>query len=249
MPRMRNLRPEFFTDEDLPTVSPHARLLFAGLWTVADRDGRLEDRPLRIHAQVFPHEPGLDIDALLNELVSINVIIRYISRGARFISVRNFVRFQTAHKNEKHSELPAPPKNGSAQSEKESAEDALSTEVLSSEIGYLSVEDESDTHDEVERAIGHILKRPVYPSDTEFIERWSAFDIGNIRRALQMSTSKDDPMTYADAILRNVKPPKPKEPEEQRCPAFDADECPGGDGVPLESCTFDVETCAAGWTA
>ncbi len=52
------------------------RLLFIGLWTQADRDGRLEDRPKRLKAEIFPYE-NYDIEKGLNELQSAGFIIRY----------------------------------------------------------------------------------------------------------------------------------------------------------------------------
>jgi len=48
MARSRNIKPGFFRNEMLAECSPLARLLFAGLWCLADRFGRLEDRPKRI---------------------------------------------------------------------------------------------------------------------------------------------------------------------------------------------------------
>ena len=42
-------------------------LLAAGLWLLADRAGRLEDRPKRIKAQLLPWD-RLDVDAALNDL-------------------------------------------------------------------------------------------------------------------------------------------------------------------------------------
>ncbi len=51
-------------------------LLFAGLWTLADREGRLEDRPRRIEAEVFPYF-DIDIDALLDALHKAEFIVRY----------------------------------------------------------------------------------------------------------------------------------------------------------------------------
>ena len=52
MARARNLKPSFFTNDKLAELHPLGRLLFAGLWTIADREGRLEDRPKRIKTDV-----------------------------------------------------------------------------------------------------------------------------------------------------------------------------------------------------
>ena len=40
MPRIRYLKPEFFTDEDIGYLTVKARLGYSGLWCHADREGR-----------------------------------------------------------------------------------------------------------------------------------------------------------------------------------------------------------------
>ena len=41
MARIRTIKPEFFTSDDICALSPLARLLYVGLWCEADREGRL----------------------------------------------------------------------------------------------------------------------------------------------------------------------------------------------------------------
>jgi len=112
--RMRTIRPEFFVDEDLVTLSPLTRILFEGMWCVADREGRLEDRPRRIKMQILPADE-CDVDAMLDELATIKVIHRYTIDGLSFIQVKSFTKFQRPHKNETPSVLPAMPRNGCSQ--------------------------------------------------------------------------------------------------------------------------------------
>lgn len=107
MARIRHLSPEFFLDEDLAALPPFARLLFAGLWTLADREGRLEDRPKRIGALLFPYD-DVDVAALLDMLAG-KFIRRYQVGGKRLILIRNFAKYQHPHPKESSSELPAPP--------------------------------------------------------------------------------------------------------------------------------------------
>ena len=57
MPRIRFVKPELFIHEGLARLSERHRLCFIGLWTLADREGRLEDRPERIRVQLFPYDP------------------------------------------------------------------------------------------------------------------------------------------------------------------------------------------------
>jgi len=108
MARARNIKPGFFKNEILGVADPLYSLLFEGLWVLADRAGRLEDRPLRIKGEVFPYRDGLDMDAMLNWLQENGFIQRYTSHGKKCILVTEFVKHQNPHKNETESELPAP---------------------------------------------------------------------------------------------------------------------------------------------
>lgn len=107
MARARNIKPGFFKNEVLAELPFEARLLFIGLWTLADREGRLEDRPKRIKAELFPFD-GFDVDSMLSRLQSDQFLTRYTVDGARFIQIENFVKHQDPHYKEKASEIPAP---------------------------------------------------------------------------------------------------------------------------------------------
>lgn len=108
MARARNIKPGFFKNEILGVADPLYSLLFEGLWVLADRAGRLEDRPLRIKGEVFPYRDGLNVDAMLTWLESNGFIRRYTAQGKKCILVLEFVKHQNPHKNESESELPAP---------------------------------------------------------------------------------------------------------------------------------------------
>lgn len=108
MARARNLKPGFFTDAELIECEHWVRLLFAGLWTIADRDGRLLDRPKQIGVDLFPRE-SLDIDAGLDTLADRGFIVRYEVDGQRIIWIKNFGSHQNPHKDERASTLPPPP--------------------------------------------------------------------------------------------------------------------------------------------
>lgn len=105
--RARNLKPAFFKNEALAECSPLARLLFAGLWCLADREGRLEDRPKRICAELLPYDDG-SVEDLLSELRDAGFILRYAVAGGRFIQVVNFAKHQYPHRKEQASVIPAP---------------------------------------------------------------------------------------------------------------------------------------------
>jgi len=109
MARARNIKPSFFTNEDLGTEEPIVGLLFIGLWCLADRDGRLEDRPLRIKAELFPYRESLDVNGYLTVLERLGFILRYEACGIRLIQVVNFARHQSPHNTEKSKGYLAPP--------------------------------------------------------------------------------------------------------------------------------------------
>lgn len=107
MARSRNIKPAFFTNDSLAECQPLARLLFIGLWTIADREGRLEDRPKKIKAEILPYD-NTDCDYLLNELHENGFIIRYCADDISYIQVVNFVKHQNPYMKEGVSTIPAP---------------------------------------------------------------------------------------------------------------------------------------------
>lgn len=108
MARARNIKPGFFKNEDLAECTPWARLCFAGLWCLADREGRLEDRPKRIKGELFPSDT-VDVEPLLQELVRWKFIHRYEIDGVRVIQILKFSEHQTPHYSEKPSVIKPPP--------------------------------------------------------------------------------------------------------------------------------------------
>lgn len=113
MARARNIKPSFFKNELLGEGDPLLGLLFISLWTLADKAGRLEDRPLRIKAETFPYRENIDINGYLTQLLSLGFIDRYkaVCEGKELaiIEIVNFTKHQTPHSTEKTSELPCKP--------------------------------------------------------------------------------------------------------------------------------------------
>lgn len=107
MARARNIKPGFFSNDLLAECEPLARLLFAGLWTIADREGRLEDRPKKIGANVLPYD-ACDTNALLDQLAAKGFIVRYVVGGRGFIQITTWSKHQNPHQKEAASEIPAP---------------------------------------------------------------------------------------------------------------------------------------------
>jgi hypothetical protein len=110
--RIRQIKPEFFKNEDVGGLEWPARMLFVGLWTIAAADGRLLDRPRRIAAELFPYDRMDDqIDMLLGMLAARGLIVRYVADGKPCIQIINFAKHQKPHIKEPGSGLPAPSDN------------------------------------------------------------------------------------------------------------------------------------------
>jgi len=107
VPRTRNIRPGFFTNELLSELQPVVRLLFAGLWTVADREGRLLDRPKKLKAELLAYDQ-VNVDKALEQLAERGFIARYERDGQRCIQVHNWRKHQHPHPREDASVLPPP---------------------------------------------------------------------------------------------------------------------------------------------
>lgn len=115
MSRTRYVRPEFFKDEDLAELTHWIRLLFIGLWVIADKAGRLKDRPLWIKAELFPYE-NIDIEKGLKALASpkkygkLPLIYRYEADNAKYIQILGWTEHQKPHHQEPESRILKIPK-------------------------------------------------------------------------------------------------------------------------------------------
>lgn len=118
MGRIRHIKPEFFENEHLASLSFEARLAFIGLWTLADKEGRLRDRPGVIKARLFPFNE-VPMDDILATLAKPQgngdaFIHRYQVNGERYICIHKFLKHQrlsTWERDKTESEIPPPPKD------------------------------------------------------------------------------------------------------------------------------------------
>lgn len=106
MARSRNIKPSIMDNEELAELEPLTRLLFIYLWMLADREGRVEDRPKRIAAQAFPYDRKANVPAMLTNLQAAGFIDRYVADGVSVIQILSFIKHQTPHGTERDSLLP-----------------------------------------------------------------------------------------------------------------------------------------------
>lgn len=110
--RARNLKPGFFKNAELAEIHPLGRLLWQGMWCLADKSGRLDDRPKQIKAEVLPYDDNVKILSLIEQLAEHGFIVRYEANAKRYIQVVNFDKHQSPHIHEKGSTIPAPDMHG-----------------------------------------------------------------------------------------------------------------------------------------
>jgi hypothetical protein len=101
MARARNIKPAFFVNDDLAENNcALGRILFIGLWTIADYKGDLEWRAGRIKTQLLPYD-DCDIKKLAINLDK-SGFVRFYSDGDKvYLNISNFMKHQNPHKNER----------------------------------------------------------------------------------------------------------------------------------------------------
>lgn len=109
MARIRTIKPDFFFNEGLAAMPAETRLFFIGLWCQADRDGRMEDRPARLRATIFPYDSGINAEQLVEELAQMGHLLRYEVNGLKVLQISNFLKHQRPHHTEPKSVLPPCP--------------------------------------------------------------------------------------------------------------------------------------------
>ena len=89
MARIRTIKPEFFTSEDITSLTPLSRLFYVSLWCEADREGRLSWRPGTLKMRYLPGD-ACDIETLAKELIRASLIVIYGVGGKRFAEIPIF---------------------------------------------------------------------------------------------------------------------------------------------------------------
>lgn len=110
MARIRTIKPEYWSDERMASVSLEARLLFLGLLNLADDAGRLRGHPALIRGALFPYDDltVAQVDGWLEELADSGRIQRYRVDGEAYVWIRNFAKHQKID-HATPSKMPAPP--------------------------------------------------------------------------------------------------------------------------------------------
>lgn len=173
MARARNIKPSIMDNEELAELGALHRLLFIYLWMLADREGRLEDRPKRIAAQALPYDRSADVNAMLGELKEAGFLARYKLEGVAVIQVLAFAKHQTPHMRESASTLPAQVLS-TTKAVHEHNQGSAETSPRPSDTGYLIPD--TGLSDSTPAGAGHApvsSSKAEYPEDFEQV--WTVY--------------------------------------------------------------------------
>ena len=108
LPRQRMIKPSFWTDSIMLSLSDSVRLFYIGTWNFADDEGRLEDDALALKACIFPHQHSVArVRGFIEALVGCGRLVRYSARGRSYLQIAFFKRHQKINR-PFSSVLPAP---------------------------------------------------------------------------------------------------------------------------------------------
>ncbi len=96
MARIRSLKPEFWTSEQIVKCSTNARLLFIGMWTFSDDAGVHKASLMRLKMEIFPSDP-FDTDTigrLVGELIDAGLVEEYTVQGSPYWRVTGWNKHQ-----------------------------------------------------------------------------------------------------------------------------------------------------------
>ena len=111
MARIRTIKPSFFRHRDLFLLEQASglpvRVAFAGIWTVADRDGRFRWRPEELKLDCLPYD-GVDFSEVLAALQGAGFVQMYAVDGKEYGVVPSWSDHQVVSPREAKSTLPEP---------------------------------------------------------------------------------------------------------------------------------------------
>ena len=92
------IKPDFWSDEKLNSVSLESNLLFISLWNFCDDYGTMFNSNRRILGDVFPYRKDVSeekVDKWKNELIEIGLLIRVSYENKEYLVIKNWEKHQT----------------------------------------------------------------------------------------------------------------------------------------------------------
>lgn len=182
MARIRNIKPDFWTDEKLVELDPWERLLFIGIWNFVDDEGYMPYSPKRIKMQVFPGD-SLEISRGLQNLISIGSLTLYDSEAGQILKVTNWSKHQKVSNPSpsKYRDIDLAPTDGKPRKHAESV-------VQIPESTLKSTEDSREVHTERERE--REVKKDLSSKPDEFDQWYSRYPKKEAKEAARKAFDK-----------------------------------------------------------
>src|SRR4051812_45382437 len=101
MARIRTIKPTFWKDQKDVRLNPDVRLMFIGLWNLADDEGVVCADPCIIKSELFPYDTKLRVKTIqdwLAQLVEAVMIIPFSFKGENFFVIRTFKIYQSINR-------------------------------------------------------------------------------------------------------------------------------------------------------
>jgi hypothetical protein len=202
--RIRSIRPEFWTSEDMARLSWDERLIYIGLWSYVDDNGVGRDVPKLIAADLFPldddtHGALMKVSTALKALAAGGQITRYEVDGKAFLHVRSWTKHQVINRPSK-GRYPLP-----------TCEDAITHDNNESPHGTLSEPSVSGEGEKGRRGEGEKVKtRPPARADAAFDQWWVTYPKKVGKAAARKAYAKALKTTDADTIIAGLKAQLPK---------------------------------------
>ena len=111
MPRIRTIKPEFFSSPDIAKLDPWARLTFIAMWTWADDFGRGTFNPRELLGYAFPNDEEIGVGEFRRLVGGIrrHVGVKFYRVGGRvYFEIPSWSKHQKTDKRQKRSKHPAP---------------------------------------------------------------------------------------------------------------------------------------------
>lgn len=169
--RIRSIKPEFYSSEDIAALDWPTRLLFIGLWSYVDDNGVGRDNEKLILADLFPLEDDpretlAIVSRGLQTLSKQRLITRYSLDGKPFLYVNAW---------EKHQKIDRPNKVRYARPD---AENAVVRDTLATPSRPLQANDASGTEEQRSRGTEEVKTCPTPPDEPKpvpYPEEFEAF--------------------------------------------------------------------------
>lgn len=157
MPRIRSVKPHIWSDDRVGGVSRDARLLFVGMITQADDEGRLVASGSSLLGSIYPYDDVTpkQVERWRDELADVGLVRVYTVGRASYAELASWGKHQRIQKRQPSS-LPGPPDVDEYATSTRPVAEPLSPQSRTSRApsrrrGGETVFDQSDTERERER--------------------------------------------------------------------------------------------------